>query len=233
MSKVQELHKVLEDTFLAHGQHQPKEGDSVFHPKYLSGHVVAQDHDALQTQVQFQDAKRTVATHELSGYEYLCPKSEGKFQVVLPDGSDHNVSAKDKQDAVRKVKAGKGTHVGGYAKGSGRTKVSKLKEALAESDPITFPNDPVPRVEDEEPKYSHEEVAALAQNIEKEEPEKLEAAFWEWYPHEGSWKELQEANPQLFEALMKIGRKLVQLGKLKIAYLPKKTNYGYEFDGDR
>lgn len=53
----------------------------------------------------------------------------------------------------------------------------------------------------------------------KTEIEKLEAFFWENYPHEITWKELEEVNPEIFCQLQNIGQVLVLNGKLKSAYL--------------
>ena len=50
----------------------------------------------------------------------------GKYSVVLPDGSDWDVSAEDEQEALEKAKAGKGKKVGQYPDYKGKTKVEKL-----------------------------------------------------------------------------------------------------------
>ena len=47
----------------------------------------------------------------------------------------------------------------------------------------------------------------------------LEEFFWENYPHEISWGELKEANPELWCQLQNIGQALVLAGKLKVDYL--------------
>lgn len=43
--------------------------------------------------------------------------------------------------------------------------------------------------------------------------------FWDNFPHEISWSELQEINPELWCMLQNIGNALVLLGKLDSAYL--------------
>lgn len=48
-----------------------------------------------------------------------------------------------------------------------------------------------------------------------------ETFFWDNYPHETSWGELKEINPDLFARLMNIGQALVLIGKLNSSHLPK------------
>jgi hypothetical protein len=50
-----------------------------------------------------------------------------------------------------------------------------------------------------------------------------EAFFWANYPHEISWAELKEANPELWCQLVNIGQALVLAGLLSSGYLPEGT----------
>lgn len=51
--------------------------------------------------------------------------------------------------------------------------------------------------------------------------EQVEEFFWEHYPHETSWGELREANPELYCRLLNAGQGLVLAGKLRSDYLPE------------
>lgn len=49
--------------------------------------------------------------------------------------------------------------------------------------------------------------------------EKAEAFFWEYYPHEITWGELKESNPELYCQLQNIGQALILANKLSSEYL--------------
>jgi hypothetical protein len=51
--------------------------------------------------------------------------------------------------------------------------------------------------------------------------DEAEEFFWEWYPHEISWSELKESNPELWCKLQNLGQALVLAGRLKGRYLSK------------
>jgi hypothetical protein len=49
--------------------------------------------------------------------------------------------------------------------------------------------------------------------------DQAEQFFWAHYPHETSWGELKEANPELWCQLQNLGQALVLADRLSSAYL--------------
>lgn len=49
--------------------------------------------------------------------------------------------------------------------------------------------------------------------------EEMEQFFWDYFPHEISWKEVHEINPDLYCRLQNVGQVLVLHGKLESIYL--------------
>jgi hypothetical protein len=90
-------------------------------------------------------------------------------------------------------------------------KITRLKNAISESQQKSKYDD-----------ISPEEVIKLADKVRSMSIEDAEELFWSWYPHETSWSEMDH---DLKSALIKVGRVLVQNGKLKPAYLPKSSSF--------
>ncbi len=64
-------------------------------------------------------------------------------------------------------------------------------------------------------KYSHEDIYRFAKHLDLTKVEILEEAFWEFYPNETTWSEFKQCNLELYYAMQIIGRRLVQLGRVK------------------